>query len=57
VFGDYPLWIADLDRNPPLLPIGWTTWSLWQHSQTGLINGIDGDVDLDVLNHPTNAFY
>lgn len=40
------LWIADY--NPPLiLPKGWNKAWLWQYSQTGKIQGIKGNVDLN----------
>jgi len=46
-FGDWPLWVAHYDVDCPALPDGWTAWTFWQHSQTGRIDGITGDVDLD----------
>jgi len=49
-FGDYPLWIAEYGVESPNLPTGWSTWVLWQHSATGQVPGIVGDVDLDVFN-------
>jgi lysozyme len=44
----YPLWIAYVgaDSSPPL-PDGWTSWAFWEHSLTGSVPGIDGDVDED----------
>jgi lysozyme len=45
---DYPLWVASYKKNPPpTLPVGWTTWKHWQHSQTGTVDGVTGPVDLD----------
>ena len=45
------LWIANWnDVNQPALPAaGWSGqgWTLWQHSSTGRVAGIDGPVDLD----------
>ncbi|MGH7329065.1 MAG: glycoside hydrolase family 25 protein, partial [Polyangiaceae bacterium] len=29
-FGDYPLWIADYGPACPLVPPGWTDWTIWQ---------------------------
>jgi lysozyme len=46
-FNDYPLWCAhyqvdkpDIDRN----------WTIWQHSDRGHVNGIDGNVDFNTVN-------
>jgi lysozyme len=50
-FISYPFWVAEYNSAPePLLPRGVTTWRIWQHSCTGTVAGIDGAVDLDVLN-------
>jgi lysozyme len=46
-FGDWPLWVAHYDVECPALPDGWESWTFWQHSQTGRVDGIAGDVDLD----------
>lgn len=47
----YPLWIADYGTaQQPALPIGWTSWVLWQRSQSGTVSGVTGSVDLDLLN-------
>ncbi len=48
----YPLWIADYGVAEPTLPNGWTTWLLWQYSETGTVQGIDCPVDLDLLQGP-----
>lgn len=49
-FGDYPLWVAEYGVDSPTLPKGWDAWVLWQHSESGTVPGIEGDVDLDVFN-------
>ncbi len=49
-FGDYPLWIAEYGVDSPNPPTGWSGWVLWQHSESGAVPGIDGDVDLDIFN-------
>lgn len=50
-FGEYPLWIADWNpRREPRLPQGWNTWTYWQISSKGRIDGILGDVDIDIQN-------
>ena len=47
----YPIWVAaDGVENAGPLPKGWTAWTLWQHSDDGKVDGITGDVDLDVFN-------
>jgi lysozyme len=33
-----------------LIPTAWSTWSLWQYSDSGTVAGISGDVDLDCWN-------
>ena len=47
-----PLWVAHWGVSSPTLPAGdWDGrgWVVWQHSSTGHVAGISGDVDLDVL--------
>jgi lysozyme len=48
----YPLWIADYDVEGPTLPDGWSTWLLWQYSESGTVQGIGSPVDLDLVNGP-----
>ncbi|MDU6360205.1 MAG: LysM peptidoglycan-binding domain-containing protein [Peptostreptococcaceae bacterium] len=43
----YPLWIAEYDVITPSSLGPWENWSGFQHSDTGSINGIVGNVDLD----------
>lgn len=52
VFSKYPLWIAEYGKSSPDVPPVWREkgWRIWQHSQTGKVNGISGDVDLDTFN-------
>ena len=48
-----PLWVAHWGVSAPTLPAqnwGGRGWRVWQHSSTGRVAGIRGDVDLDVLN-------
>lgn len=50
-FDKYKLWVADYTTDPaPLVPKPWTGWDFWQHSDTGAVKGITGDVDLDTFN-------
>ncbi len=48
----YPLWIADYGVVQPTLPAGWSGWTIWQNSETGVVQGIESAVDLDVLDGP-----
>lgn len=47
----YPLWVAYYGHIPqPPLPDGWTTWTFWQYTDSGKVNGIPvdkGKADLD----------
>ena len=48
---DRKLWVAHYTSNPyPLLPTGWDSWWLWQHTSTGRLPGYAGNLD-------TNRFY
>jgi GH25 family lysozyme M1 (1,4-beta-N-acetylmuramidase) len=50
--GEYPLWVAHYTTGGiPLLPTGWTTWTMWQYSEAGkdIVNPYDG-VDLNYYN-------
>lgn len=45
---DYQLWLAHYTgASRPRLPAPWTYWVFWQHSETGGVPGISGDVDLN----------
>jgi lysozyme len=46
-FGSHPLWIAEYGVPSPKLPHGWTNWNFWQYSQSGQVDGVSGNVDLD----------
>lgn len=35
--------------NQPTLPKGWYNYYLWQYSNKGQVNGIEGNVDLDII--------
>jgi lysozyme len=48
--GSIPLWIANYNNViAPPLPNGWAQFFMWQYSSKGLIRGIKGNVDLNVL--------
>jgi GH25 family lysozyme M1 (1,4-beta-N-acetylmuramidase) len=47
-FGAYPLWLARYGQRPAPLP-GWNRWTFWQHTSSGRVSGIEGDVDRNVM--------
>ena len=51
----YFLWVAQYPnpgvvQETPLMPAGWSRWTIWQYSKTGRVDGINGNVDLDWFN-------
>ena len=53
-FDGYPLWVAHyLQKERPSI---YRTWSFWQHSESGRINGILTRVDFDVFNGDSTEF-
>jgi lysozyme len=49
-FGGYPLWVANYGATCPLMPSGWTNWSIWQNSDSGAVSGVNGNVDTNFFN-------
>ncbi len=49
-FHAYPLWVANYGVSMPQVPGGWPTWTFWQSTSSGSINGISGRVDIDQFN-------
>lgn len=49
-FVDHPLWVPQYGPTCPDLPNPWTDWLFFQTSSTGRIDGISGNVDLDLFN-------
>ena len=45
---DYKLWVARYSTNAPEITNGNNKYILWQNSNTGKIDGIEGDVDYDI---------
>lgn len=41
------LWVAYWSAGPPTLPHDFSTYTFWQYSATGSVDGIDSDVDMD----------
>ncbi|WP_419909046.1 glycoside hydrolase family 25 protein [Hoeflea sp.] len=54
-FDNYPLWVAEYGVNQPHLPQGWSNYTIWQHSQSGKVAGIEGPVDLDLFSGAPEA--
>jgi len=59
---DYPLWLAQypdqyLEGMQPSLPKGWFSWTIWQYSEKGRLNGINANVDLDLFNGTLEDLY
>ncbi|HEY8097730.1 MAG TPA: glycoside hydrolase family 25 protein [Methylobacter sp.] len=48
-FGTYPLWVAEYGVSQPRLPIGWTAWTIWQSTPSGVAQGVAGNVDLNTF--------
>jgi lysozyme len=46
-FGQYPLWVAEYGVEAPKAVAGWSTWTFWQYSESGQVDGISQEVDLD----------
>jgi lysozyme len=48
-FSAYPLWLADYTYNPfaapTAMPLGWSSYALWQYTDTASIPGIQGQTD------------
>ena len=49
-FTHYPLWIAHYTSGRPLVPGGWKTWTFWQRTSSGSVEGISGHVDMNRFN-------
>lgn len=55
-FSDYPLWLAEYQSLYPTLPQGWDKWTFWQYSQTGKVDGVNTDVDINRYNGAESSF-
>ena len=49
-FHHYPLWVANYGVSSPRVPGAWSTWTFWQRTSTGRVNGISGNVDMNKFN-------
>jgi lysozyme len=43
------LWLADYAPQP-VVPANWQTWTLWQYTSTGSVEGVQGSCDRDMFN-------
>lgn len=51
--GNVKLWIAQYTNKPnPRLPIGWSKYWVWQYSDSGHVDGIKGNVDVNKTIEP-----
>jgi GH25 family lysozyme M1 (1,4-beta-N-acetylmuramidase) len=49
-FHHYPLWVAHYGVSSPKVPGGWPTWSFWQRTSQGHVDGVSGYVDMNQFN-------
>lgn len=49
-FSNYPLWLAAYQSTAPEPVGGWDKMDMWQRSDSGRVNGISGNVDLNLFN-------
>jgi lysozyme len=45
----FPLWVAHYGANTPMANGTWDKWSVFQYSSTGRVDGISGNVDMNVM--------
>ncbi len=55
-FQTYPLAIAHYTDAPPPNTVLWSGWEFWQHSCSGIVDGVYGAVDLDWFNGDESDF-
>lgn len=48
-FQEYPVWIARYNKYFEPLLVNEVKWKFWQYGNRGRLDGIDGDVDLNVF--------
>ena len=46
----YSLWVAQYDGNEISEEVIWETWAGWQYTDTGTVEGINGNADLNTFN-------
>jgi lysozyme len=50
----YPLWLAAYTGEMPDPPAPWQTVAFWQHSDSGQVAGVAGNVDMNLFNGPAD---
>lgn len=43
-------WRAQYGSSAPIVPPTWSTWTMWQYTQSGSVNGISAPCDRDTFN-------
>ena len=43
-------WRAEYGASAPTVPPTWSTWTMWQYTQTGPVNGVQKPCDRDTFN-------
>jgi len=43
-----PFWVAQYGSQQPVLPQAWSDWAIWQYTSSGHVDGVAGNVDLNV---------
>ena len=51
----YSLWVAQYGAREPEENGTWSTWAGWQYSERGRVDGIEGNVDLDLFTDEMRA--
>lgn len=52
----YELWVAHyINAANPMLPPSWNGWRFWQYTQTGVADGVNGQVDRNWYNGTAEA--
>lgn len=46
-YGTRKLWVANYGVSAPALPVGWTSWWLWQYASNGSLPGYAGSLDMN----------
>ena len=53
----YRLWVANYEREVPLLPRNWNAWLFWQYTDKGRVLGINSNVDLNYFSGPAEQLF
>ena len=43
-------WRAQYGTSAPIVPPTWSTWTMWQYTSSGPVNGISAPCDRDTFN-------